>query len=185
MSWPKDHREQTPFTTVAPRWVDPAEVFLCQLSLEGDGETFDMNVDGSVSGGLMFKAIVPTGKVFLFRRMVFHLVDLKMEPAKFGDINALTNGCELHIHNADDSHAVDIINEDPVKTNADFAGLGRPYYYEGGVVNESLVVTLDFVEMCGCVMRLQAGMYVAWRINDNLENLTHFQSNASGRMVDA
>ncbi len=185
MGWPKDHREDSPFTTVAPRWVDPAEVYVKMLSLDGDESTFDMNVDASGSGGLMYQVIVPDGKVLLLRRLAFHLVDGKMEPHKFGDRAVLVNGCELHIHNADDSHAVRLISEDPIKTNADFAVMGVPYFYEGGVTNESLVVTIDFVVLCGCVLRLQAGMYMAWHTQDNLEALTHFQGSIGGRLVDA
>ena len=183
--WPHDFDPRTPFHTVGPRWCPPGEIFMKLFSLENDGETFGMDVDGSVSGGLIFKVVVPVSKVLLLKSLSFHMVDGKLEPAKFGDRTALTNGVTIHVHDEAMNHLVNIAEDQPLKTNTEFAGIGIPVFYEAGVIDESMIVTVDFVALTGYAMMLQAGNYIAVHINDDLSLLSHFDGVVYGRLVNA
>lgn len=169
-------------TFTGPQPIPPEELFFKTFSLDGDGVTFGMDVDGSVTPQ-DFQVIVPTGKMLLLHEVSWHIVDAGITMTEFGGIPALTNGCLFHLHDESGGQLVSLTDDRAITTNYEFTHIGgvQPQIGPG---QDAVFITLNFQEMLGYVPYLKAGQYIAFHIRDNLTALTHFEAVAVGRLID-
>lgn len=171
-------------TFSSPQPVPAAELLVSALSEAGAGENYDMNVDGSLAE-VQFRYTVPAGKVALIQCVRFVISDNGIQPDEFGGLGGpLTNGCLFHVHNPDDSHALEIVDALPIKTNMELARLGELQERIGGTATDTLQVCWLPEESSGYVPILTEGMYLAFHVRDDLTGLFFFQAIVGGRIID-
>lgn len=175
----------TPSLPKAPEFnnADPEDIFVVPFSLNGDGVTFGMNVNGSVTPQ-QFRVVVPADYALAVQTVEFHIVDAGIGVETFGGIAALTNGLLFHIHDVDGSYLVQIIQDQPIKANFEFAHfVGMNFELTpGGGTQDFLRVVWPLQAALGFRPYLQEGQYFALHIRDNLTGLTHFEGSVSGRL---
>lgn len=168
---------------VADQPIPPQEFLQRDLTDDGTTSGSDlMNVDGSITP-VDFWYTVPSGKLFLFHRLVLQIVDGSVDWAGFGGIAALTNGVLITIYD-DQNNA--IIALPALKENYEIAmqfGAGaaeiRP-----GAANSNLIAVYDVHEQAGYVFGVPAGWKFQVTIQDNLTAITHMDALVTGRLID-
>lgn len=144
-------------------------------TLNGDGTTLDMRVDGSVNEQIFSinAASNGDGRDHYIARMSFVIADAGATLNNFGNIGALTNGVELRW--VTDSFGTVVIAES-LKTNFDFVRLGgsTPPIGDGTTAfrannvsgtSEAYIPYIDFDEIFG----IQWGFRLRHGSNDRIE----------------
>jgi hypothetical protein len=164
--------------------IPPEEYLLGHLTLNGDGSTFNMAVDGTTPKN--FTYTVPDGKVCVVRRAIFICVDASMQYSNwFGFGSTLTNGCRLQFSH-DGSTFFDFIDH-PLQKTYDFIDLagGDVNILQSGVGPEDDVMAIRWtLGRAGYVPLFREGAVLRMRIEDNLTAMTDFQIVIQGRVCD-
>lgn len=169
---------------VYPIAIPASECHTDFFSLNGDGENFDLNVDGDPTEQV-FRVASPPNKRFLIRSLRLHIVDLGIQPDEFGGLgSALSNGIVLEAHNASGADVFHFVGEShPITANYELEHLGQTSYLAFGTLQDLLTCHLDMVVQYGGLFLLDKGEYLSMHIRDDLTNLTHMECVVSGRLI--
>ena len=140
------------------------------LSLNGDVETFDSSVDGSVTPQ-PFYIECPAGMTYLITRLLVAIQDgpTAIAAEGYGSGEALTNGIMISVTNA--TNTLKNLSEVSIKTNADWAH----YAYDTDILDfgngdDYLRVRWTF-EKCGIAIVLSEGERLEALISDDLSGI--------------
>ena len=143
----------------------------------------NMNVDGS-STTAIYHVTPPAGQIWDITRLIFVIEDdSAMDTAKFGGMNALTNGVVLRMHNGI------IKNIFNVKTNGELASRSYDLVYDdkapAGVFGLRCRTTFAGQSKRGVTIRLygDSGDELQLLIQDNLTDLLFFRAIVQGHVV--
>ena len=146
----------------------------------------DMVVNGS-STPVKFKYTVPVGKYVEVERINIVIEDGSIDPVDFGGLGALGNGLEIEAYTAADALAKDFCAGFPIQSNADWGGLSgvdnQPYYGTGAAL-DSLNIRFSLYKG-NEALRLDAGEYLQFTINDNMAGIDKFDAMIQGKIFDA
>lgn len=155
------------------------------LDTNGDGSgSINGAVDGSVTP-VTLKIKPGVGEGYHIYRMIIHIRSGRVgfDADSYGNLNALTNGIEINIHNsADDSVMVRLCGGFHVRNNAQW---GRLCYdviaddFGFGFGDRFVTVRWTFSKS-GQPLKLSEDEYLAVTISDNLSNLTEHSFMAQG-----
>ena len=172
------------FTSAQP--IPSAEWVATHLTLDGDGSTISMVVDGTTPK--RFQYVVPADKHFILSRVVWSCVDLDIVYTDwFGFGSALTNGC---VFRAMDVGGTDLLHNflHPLRNTLEFshlAGADLPLLtVNRGVIPDVLVVRWSLFK-AGFVPIFEPSQIVEFLIQDNLSEMDHFEVVIQGRIFDA
>lgn len=173
-----------------PTSEDPTTIIPFQESFENNGTT-DMRVNGSTSSVDFVVSADPLVDKYI-ASVSFRIADVNATADKFGNVPALSNGCQLVYSDLDNGES--IIGKD-LQRNSDFVRLcqGKPSF--GNTTNafqigniagnsEGYIPVLDFSEMFGMPwgLRLRAGTKekLIIRIRDNVSGVDAFDAEVFG-----
>lgn len=180
-------------TFVAPQPI-PAEEFLASfLTLNADGLTADMNVNGSITPQ-KFQLKAPAGKSIHVSRLIWEIQDAVIDYRFwFGEGTALANGCSVEVVDTDLTTVLQGFEAQTdevgvLKRTTDFAHLAsqdlsilqssqNPTDPDVMVIRWSL-----FKSMYSPV--LTPGQALQFTVNDNLTGMDLFRVTAQGRIFD-
>lgn len=151
-----------------------------------NGASRDMVVDGS-STPVKFKYTVPVGKYAEIERINIVIEDGSIDPVQFGGLSALNNGVEIGAYDSGDVLARDFCGGFPIKSNADWgalAGIDNTPYYGVGAALDSLNIRFSLYKG-NEALRLDAGEYLQFTINDAMSGIDKFVSMLQGKIFDA
>ena len=142
------------------------------LTLDNDGTTRDMRVDGSVTPQ-SFEYATATNEVVLLYSFGFELQDAKgFDLDEFGSSGgALASGIQIQMIDVDDNVCCDFTNSERVTTNADwyqYCDRVQLYTYGTGLGDDLLVGRTYIPELLGSPLVLNEGRRFRFVINDNL-----------------
>lgn len=169
------------YSYIAPALMLPENAFVRHLTLNGDGSTIDMVVDGSVTPQ-SFRVVCPTDKVITLDLLELHIIDAGLNVNEFGALPALTNGCVMNLRSASDE-ILSVLSASPVKNNLDLNHLGSVDVQIGGG-QDAVWARWDISKTFGYRIILEEGQYVEWLIRDNMAGIEHFEGTVHGRLVD-
>lgn len=174
----------TPCTFQMPSIIVPAEALVTHLTLDNDGSTSDMRVDGS-SVVKKFQYVVPTDKLLYLDNVEIVLGDTGYDPDKFGGLTALTNGCKLEIYDTDGTTVLLDMLAEPIKQNYEFTHFGGvSINVVPGAVIDLISVSAHMHETYGADLLLEAGQIVQFTVQDDLDTgLDFFEATIGGRLV--
>ena len=171
----------------SPQPSPPNELLFAHLTLNGDGSTIDMAVDGTTPK--KFRYVCPADKVALITRVLMHLHDIDIQYEYFAGLGvALTNGLTIKIHDADDTVLKDFTNDHPFKHTAQFSMLAGPDIpiLSSAVGNDPDVLAMRWtLAKSGFSPLLTAGQYFEVVVQDDLQGLSHFEWIIHGRVCEA
>ena len=151
-----------------------------------NGASRNMVVDGSGTP-VKFKYTVPAGKYTEIERINIVIEDGSIDPAQFGGLAALGTGVEIAAYDAADALAKDFCAGFPIQSNADWGALtgpdNRPYYGVGAAL-DSLNIRFSLYRG-NEALRLDAGEYLQFTINDALAGIDKFNAMIQGKILDA
>lgn len=174
----------TPCTFQMPGVIVPAEALVTHLTLDNDGSTSDMRVDGS-SVVKKFQYVVPTDKLLYLDNVEIVLLDASIDPALFGGLAALTNGCKLEIYDTNGTTVLLDMLAESVKSVYEFSHLGGvTINFVSFLTNDMVSVSAHMHETYGADLLLEAGQIVQFTVQDNLATgLVAFEATIGGRLV--
>lgn len=144
------------------------------LTINGNGTTLDLRVDGSTTSQLAFIQAIPDFDIYI-KNLSFLIADVGLDLKEFGGITALTNGCRLYYE--DNNGETDIGTS--LTSNFEIIRLcsGQPAFYGGaqpfvidnfrevgGQDPEGIIPVLDFNQQFG----FQYGLKLAANTNHKL-----------------
>ena len=162
-------------------WASP------HLTLDNDGTTTDMNVDGSLVAPKRFQYVVPEGKVFFVSRFIATAADVNIKYLEwFGFGAVLTNGVILRTVDADDNALIQFMH--PLISTLQFAHLAGGdiglLSTEVGVAPDVIVVRWSLFK-AGFVPLLREGEKFEVAVQDDLQGMDNFEAVIQGRECDA
>lgn len=140
----------------------------------------DMKVDGS-DIPMEFKYTVPAGGEFLLMGIRVGVIDVKMQPHRFGNLSALNNGVLLELRDELDVLRFDMTDGEAIKRNSDFAMI------DGGIFNRmqgdaSALLLVSWVASGDDEpIILPSGWSIVFTIRDDLLGLSFFRALVKGR----
>jgi len=165
------------FTAAQP--IPVTEWISDHLTLDSDGSTIDMTVDGTTPKS--FAYTVPAGKLFILSRVIWSAADLDINYLNwFGFGAALANGCVMKANGDEFLHAL--------KTTIEFAhlaGADLPILaINRGVIPDAMVIRWSLFK-AGYVPIFDSGETIEFLVQDNLTEMDHFECVIQGRVFDA
>ena len=164
------------------------------LTIDGDGTTVDLRVDGSTTSQFAFIQAIPDFDIYI-REISFLVADVGLSLQDFGAINALTNGCRLYYE--DNNGEINIgtsltSNFEIIRlcgANPAFFGGTNPFIIDNfrqvaGQDPEGIIPVLDFGDRFGFNpgLRLAANTThkLVFEINDNVSTIDVLEIIATG-----
>jgi hypothetical protein len=136
-----------------------------------DGSTVEANVNGS-SAAATYKYTVAAGDLLELERMLIYIKDFgKFDADLYGNGAILTNGILITIERADGS-SVDLVDGEPVKTNAHWAALCHDLVFHDTGTGDVVATARWTFARAGGPLVLEAGDSIEVVIQDNLTVLT-------------
>jgi len=152
------------------------------LSLDNDGTTRDMNVDGSVTPQ-NFEFGVAAGQIAVLESFGFELQDAKgFGLNEFGNLGAaLTNGLLIQMVESDGTLLADFTQGEPITTNAEMYQYSmRVGLEEWGAGDDMLHGRITFDAVTGSSLVVSNGYKFRVVVQDNLTGLTKFHMYVGG-----
>lgn len=139
------------------------------------GNNWDMNTDSDATPSV-FAYTVPPGQELHWARINMVLVDGSISPGDFGGINGgLANGCLFGVYNHEGGLAHNLLDEVPIKTNAEFsllAGVDTPIIE---LAADDMLPIRFTVERAGDTVIIPARWSIRWTNQDDLSGITSFR----------
>lgn len=155
------------------------------LTLNGDGSTRDMNVNGSVTPQ-KFWYRVPTDKRFDFENLVVIIENAGsgFTWQKFGNLAALTNGFKLEIYKPNNTvlrHS--LFPQGEAKDNRDFLALCGVDFRFATEGTQLLAIEVHYQgKTGGGGLEVLAGEYIRATVQDDLSTLDQLRVAVSGEL---
>lgn len=164
------------------------------LTINGDGTTLDLRVDGSTTSQRAFIQAIPDFDIYI-KNISFLVADVGLVLKEFGGINALTNGCRLYYedNNGETSIGTNLTSNFEIVRlcggQPAFYGGAQPFVIDdfrevGGQDPEGIIPVLDFNQQFGFNpgLRLAADTThkLVLEINDNISTIDAFEIIATG-----
>ena len=164
------------------------------LTIDGDGTTVDLRVDGSTTSQFAFIQAIPDFDIYI-KKLSFLIADVGLSLKEFGGITALTNGCRLYYE--DNNGEINIgtsltSNFEVVRlcgANPAFYGGTQPFVIDdfrevAGQDPEGIIPILDFQDRFGFNpgLRLAANTThkLVFEINDDVSGIDVLEIIATG-----
>jgi len=164
---------------------DANGLFFSHLTLNGDGTTRDMNVDGSVTPQYFYWGPA-AGKVGVVSSFAFEMTDAKnWSLAEFANLgSALTNGLAIELYDTVlDSVVADFTDGEDIKSNQEF----YQYFYDAsyddwgsGDTEAMLHGHLNLNVTIGAPLIIKDDLVLRVGVLDNLTAVTKLHFNISG-----
>jgi len=163
------------------RAIPPDFIFNKFLELNGSG-TNEMAVDGTTPQ--LFFVEIPAGFVLFLENIALSIIDGKIQPERFGDIIALTNGVVLEILDEDQNVVFTGFGGLPAKKTMDLAaGPNITHLTDvSGVGTEGIVASFG-AQQLGRGVEIGPGDRIQIRVQDNLLGLNSMMCSASGIII--
>lgn len=131
-----------------------------------DGSTVEANVDGSVTPAT-YSYACPADETIELERLLVYIQDTgNFNVASYGNGITLANGLEI------EAAGVDLLDGQPIKTNADWAALCYDLsYFSFGVGDNAAAVRWTFGK-AGAPLILESLETIAVTVNDDMTGLT-------------
>ncbi len=160
------------------RAIPPDFIFNKYLELAGSG-TNEMAVDGTIPK--IFFVEIPAGKVLFLENIALSIIDGKIQPDRFGDILALTNGVLLEILDENQGVVFTGFGGLPAKKTMDLAaGPNLTHLSDiSGVGTEGIVASFG-TQQLGRGVEIGPGDRIQITVQDILTGLDSMMCSVSG-----
>lgn len=150
-----------------------------------NGALSDMSVNGSITP-VAFSFQIEANRTFRLQRSLVRIVDRSIRPDLFGGIAALTNGITIELQDADSNVLLDFMDGKTVQDNSDFshlAGVDSQVDPASVPSNDDAYLVRWTLEKAGAAFKMTNRQKLVFTINDDLTELTHFETVIQGVYV--
>ncbi len=143
----------------------------------------DMNVLGRNRPPVEFTHTVPDGSELLLLGITFILIDKKVDPNKFGDIDILDNGVTFEFRDGSGATIIDLTDGVSIKRNADFVMIDSGVFSRLDGNANSLLSTSWKASGDSEPIILQPLSQIVMGVRDDLRKVELFRAIVKGRLV--
>ncbi len=163
--------------------VDASRLIFKNLTLDGDGSTFNANVDGSVTPQLFWYSPPQNTKARIYRMIIFVRDTGVFTADGFGALAALTNGIDIYVARNNAASGATILNLDAdnkVQSNADWGRLCYDARLDAYGSGDNFIVVRWTFANTGAYLTLGENDYIIAEINDDLTGLVEHTYTVQG-----